>query len=109
MFSGIIRNLGKVKEITKKGNILLEIESTELAKDSKPGDSIAVDGVCLTVVKVSKSVIIFELIPQTWKLTRFQYVKKGSILNLEKSLKMRFSSHHLWTSSDSWLCAAAFP
>lgn len=88
MFSGIIRNLGKVKEITKKNNIFLAIESGELAQDSKPGDSIAVDGVCLTVITVKKSVLVFELIPQTWKLTGFQFVKEGSVLNLEKSLKM---------------------
>ena len=67
---------------------MLEIDSADLSRSAKPGDSIAVDGVCLTVVKVKKPFIQFELIPQTLKLTRFQEVKVGDKLNLEKSLKM---------------------
>ncbi|MBI3626567.1 riboflavin synthase [Candidatus Uhrbacteria bacterium] len=89
MFSGIIRNLGQVSGIKKNKNIVLEILTPELARISKLGDSVAVYGVCLTVVKRDAKKICFELIPQTWKVTRLSQLKVKDKVNLEKSLKLK--------------------
>lgn len=89
MFSGIIRNVGSIKSIHTDGNIILELTVGPLASQCNPGDSICVDGVCLTVIKTGKDTLVFELIPQTWKLTRFSRLKAGDRVNLEKSLTLK--------------------
>jgi len=96
MFSGIIEQLGRVKNISKRGlNTLLEIDAGQVASDTKIGDSISVNGVCLTVVKKAGEVLSFEVMPQTLKLTNLGSLKIQDKVNLERSLKVgdRISGH----------------
>jgi len=96
MFSGIIEELGKIKRISRKGNItLIEINAKNTLDGVKIGDSIAVNGVCLTVVGVKKDSFSFEAMPETLKATNLKDLKTADKVNLERSLKVgdRVSGH----------------
>lgn len=87
MFTGIIQNIGKINGVEKKGKsakIIIEHES--LLADIKVGDSVAVDGVCLTVVEFSQSMIKTDVSEETLRLTTLGTMKTGDKVNLEKSL-----------------------
>ncbi len=96
MFSGIIEELGEVKNISKKARVFfLEIKADKVLPDTKLGDSIAVNGACLTVVKIEKDVLSFEVIPETMQLTNLNNLRIGQRINLERSLMVgdRISGH----------------
>lgn len=97
MFSGIIEELGQVKRISKKGSLtLVVIKADKTSRETtKPGDSIAVNGVCLTVVKTENLELSFEVMPQTLKISNIKELKIGDKVNLERSLKIgdRLSGH----------------
>jgi riboflavin synthase len=96
MFSGIVEELGEVKKISKRsGNTLLEIKTETVLGDVKVGDSICVNGTCLTVVKKETGLLAFEAIPETLKNTNLGALKTADKVNLERSLKVgdRISGH----------------
>jgi len=96
MFSGIVEELGEVKNISRKGrNTILEIKANRAAQDTEIGDSISVNGACLTLVKRENGVLAFEAIPETLKGTNLGNLRIGERLNLERSLKVgdRISGH----------------
>ena len=96
MFTGIIEELGRVKRITPRaGVILLEISAKEALLDTKIGDSIAVNGACLTVISIGNNSVSFEVIDTTGKNTNLGLLKIGQAVNLERSLKVgdRVSGH----------------
>ncbi len=103
MFTGIIEELGIVRKIQRVSrNTLLEIEALEVSQDTSIGDSIAVNGVCLTVVKKAKQFLSFEVMPQTFKATNLNSLKLADKVNLERSLKMgaRISGHFVYGHVD---------
>lgn len=88
MFTGIIQQKGTVTKVGKNGPItVITIEAPEIAKDKKLGDSIAVDGACLTVVAKSKDRFTVEVIPETIEKTIIGDYNQGSEVNLENPLK----------------------
>ncbi|OGX11272.1 MAG: riboflavin synthase subunit alpha, partial [Omnitrophica WOR_2 bacterium GWB2_45_9] len=96
MFTGIIEELGAVKEISRKGGVIfLSIQTDKCAQDAKTGDSIAVNGVCLTVVRRAKDILGFELLEETFRLTNLGKLKSNEKVNLERSLRIgdRLSGH----------------
>ena len=96
MFTGIIEELGRVKKITRRAGIIhLEISAKKTLLDTKIGDSISVNGVCLTVVSISSDCVSFEVIDITGKNTNLGLLKIGQAVNLERSLKIgdRVSGH----------------
>lgn len=96
MFSGIIEELGVVKKIWSHNNLtVLEIKTQQVWADTKKGDSIAVNGVCLTVVKKEKDILSFEVMPQTSKISNLGLLSVSDKVNLERSLMMgeRISGH----------------
>ncbi len=96
MFTGIIEELGRVKKISRRaGATLLEINAQEALIDTKIGDSIAVNGVCLTVVSIGNNFVSFEVIDTTLKGTNLGLLRIGQEVNLERSLKVgdRISGH----------------
>jgi len=96
MFTGIVEELGKVKKITSKtGVTLLEISAKDVLADTKIGDSIAINGVCLTIVAIGKNCLSFEVMNTTLKNTNLGLLKIGQEVNLERSLKVgdRISGH----------------
>ncbi len=88
MFNGIIYNQGEVHKInvTKKGTSIF-VHSKNLISKKKIGMSIAVDGVCLTLVSYKKNILEFYLLRETINRSKFKYTKKGDIVNLELPLK----------------------
>lgn len=96
MFSGIVEELGEVKKISKGGrNTLLEIKTQKVQSDTRIGDSICVNGACLTVIKNEAGVLTFEIIPETLKVSNLGILKISDKVNLERSLKIgdRLSGH----------------
>ena len=96
MFSGIVEELGEVKNISRKGNLtLLEIKADKVLEDTKIGDSIAVNGTCLTIVKKEKDILGFEVMPETLSVTNLGALKIKEKVNLERALKVgdRVSGH----------------
>ena len=88
MFTGIIKNTGKVLKIFKKNKgFELEIYSNLTYSKKDIGTSIAVNGVCLTLVKCVKKSLFFFISYQTFEITNFKFIKKNSIVNFERSLK----------------------
>jgi riboflavin synthase len=96
VFTGIVEELGSVKSFTKQGKVYrLAIEAHVVFEGTKIGDSIAVNGVCLTVVTLDKPVIIFEVMPETAQITTLGRIRVSDKVNLERSLKAgdRVSGH----------------
>lgn len=89
MFTGLIEELGKVKKIKKIGSgWQLTIEASLVLDDLKVGDSISVDGACLTVREVSPNSFWVDLSPETLEYTYFKSLKIGRLVNLERALKV---------------------
>lgn len=97
MFTGIIEAVGSIVKITPKGkDIALTVESGKLALlDVKLGDSIATNGVCLTVVALTGRGYVADLSLETLNCTAFSTYKVGQKLNLEKAMlpTTRFGGH----------------
>jgi len=96
MFSGIIEELGRIKKISRQGGItLFEIQANKALEETKIGDSIAVNGVCLTVVKKDVDTLGFEVMSETLKITNLGSLKISEKVNLERSLRIgdRLSGH----------------
>ncbi len=91
MFTGIVEGIGTIEEISTKTKNRSAIQMTvNLGKNSKGlkiGQSVALNGVCLTAIKVDKSNCIFEMIEETTKKTDLGNLKVGGIVNIERSLK----------------------
>jgi len=89
MFTGLIQDIGEIQSIQPKGGGVSLTISTQLDPRSvKIGDSISVNGVCLTVVKLSGPTFTAEVSPETLKRTTLAGAKNGQPVNLETALKM---------------------
>ena len=87
MFTGIIKETGTIKKITDKvRDIEFEVNSAVLIKDIKTGDSIAINGVCLTVKHFSGDSFTFDVSSNTLAHTNLGELKAGDMVNLEDSL-----------------------
>jgi riboflavin synthase len=95
MFTGIILKTGKLVSLNKKDPIILTIETGPL-EHVKIGDSVAVNGACLTVVAFDGNKCQFHLSDETLKLSNFNDLTRGSYVNLELPLTMQdFLGGHL--------------
>lgn len=92
MFTGIIEGTGKVLKIQKstdrRSAVKMTVDLGKNARGLKIGQSVALNGVCLTVTGISKSKCDFEMIDETTKKTDLGNLKKGSTVNIERSLKV---------------------
>jgi len=87
MFTGIIRDMGTITAVTTTGHDrLLEIASSHAA-EFKPGDSVAVNGACLTVLKTTKTTWTIRLMQETLDRTNLGELVVGSRVNLERPLR----------------------
>lgn len=96
MFTGIIEELGIVKGLSRKGALtVLTVKADRVKEGIKIGDSIAVNGACLTVTRLDKELLSFQLLEETSRLTNLGKLKIGEKVNLERSLKIgdRLSGH----------------
>ncbi len=96
MFTGIVEEVGTIKEI-KKGSksAILTIKGDVVTKDSKLGDSIAVNGVCLTVTSLSGNIFTADVMAETMRRTSLGELSAGSKVNLERAMAAngRFGGH----------------
>ncbi len=87
MFNGIIFYTGEIKFIKKeKKSLLIGVKSKLKVSKKDIGSSICCDGVCLTLSKIKSGLIFFYISSETLKRSNFKKLRKGKILNLEKSL-----------------------
>ena len=88
MFTGIVEATGKVVRFEERQSAwLLELEVPQFIADSlADGDSLACNGCCLTLISKNGNVLGFELLEETIRLTSFEGLQKGSLVNLERSL-----------------------
>ena len=88
MFSGIVQGTGRVQKITaKKSYISIEISAPKnFNKKLKKGASISVNGVCLTSLDSGQKKLKFDVINETLSKTNISKLKKGSLVNLERSI-----------------------
>ena len=88
MFTGIIQHLGTVKTVTAKANLMaLAVNAGPLAKNVRLGDSVAINGVCLTAARKKGAVLLFEAMRETIAKTGLKALKAGSKVNLELALR----------------------
>ena len=92
MFTGIVEETGTVERIKPTAkSIELTIRAVLTARGLKVGDSLAINGCCLTVVKIGsprKSKLLqFDLLKETWERTNLQFASTGSLVNLERPLR----------------------
>ena len=88
MFTGLIREVGLVAAVEGGADgVRLTIEAPATARDAQPGDSVALSGVCLTVVERLDGRLAFEAVPETLARTSLQTLEPGSRVNVEPALR----------------------
>lgn len=86
MFTGIIEEIANVSKIQRTGNSLrLRINSKLVVKNLKNGDSVSVNGVCLTVVNFSQDFFEVDAVEETFNRTNLGFLKNGDYVNLERA------------------------
>ena len=88
MFTGIVKNTGKISKIYKNSNnCIVQILSKIKFLKSEIGSSISCSGTCLTLEKYKKNLSKFYISKETLNRTNFKFLNKGDLVNLEKPLK----------------------
>jgi len=89
MFSGIVEEKGVVESVVKKQNLFtMTVKARKVLRGTKIGDSIAVNGVCLTVTKKQAGRVTFDLMKETLESTTLKHARTGKAVNLERALKV---------------------
>ena len=107
MFTGIIEFVASIKE---KKAFQITVERPPSFKDIRIGSSISVSGVCLTIVKLTKTAMTFDLTPETLKCTTLGSLKKSDWVNLERAMKKgdRFDGHMVQGHSEGTAIVSHF-
>jgi len=96
MFTGIVEEVGKVLKVQKTGNTsFVEIQAKKVLSDAHIGDSIAVNGVCLTVTDMTANSFRADVMNETLSRSSLGTLKSGSVVNLERAMAAdgRFGGH----------------
>lgn len=104
MFTGIIEEIGTMRRIAKQGQaMVLTIGAKRILEDVKLGDSISVNGVCLTVVAYDESSFTVDVMPETFRRTNLERLQTGARVNLERAMAAngRFGGHIVQGHVDS--------
>lgn len=125
MFTGIIEELGTIKNLTSvTDGARIEVTAPTILSDAKIGDSIAVNGVCLTVVTMTKNSFTADVSGETLRRTSLKQINAGSRVNLERPMtpNARFGGHLVQghvdgmgeflqakTEGESWNVRIGFP
>ena len=87
MFTGIIEEIGKIKSVKRSSkSVVLEVEARKVLADTRIGDSIATNGVCLTVVGKGNDGFSADVMPETMNRSNLGLLKPGDPVNLERAL-----------------------
>lgn len=88
MFTGIIECAGTVAAVEDRGGLVhLEVEAAPIAAGVGIGDSVAVNGVCLTAVEVAGNRVAFDVVPETLARSSLGGLQPGALVNLERPLR----------------------
>lgn len=96
MFTGIIEETGRIKTVSRGVNSAeLVVECRTVMEGTRVGDSISVNGVCLTVTAMGHDHFEADVMPETIRSTNLRYLKPGDIVNLERAMPAsgRFGGH----------------
>ena len=96
MFTGIIEEVGKISIIDKSNDMFhIAVETDRILKDSMVGDSICINGICLTLTSIEEKLFRADVVQETIKRTNLQYIKVGDKVNLERAMRVdsRFDGH----------------
>lgn len=88
MFTGLVEALGSVCAIERRGEQARLSLAAPFAAELAPGDSVAVNGCCLTVTAADAGVVAFDLLAQTLAVTSLGHLEPGSDVNLERALRV---------------------
>ena len=89
MFTGLVQELGTVLDIARnESSAVITIKAAQLAAHIKPGDSVSVDGVCLTAVDVKSDSFTADVMVQTLAVTSLGQIIAGSAVNLELAARL---------------------
>lgn len=98
MFTGLVESLGRVHEVVAQGpGRLYRIDANDISEGVAIGDSIAINGCCLTVVAINDSVLDFEAGEETLSRTKLGQINAGDSVNLERALRAgdRLGGHYV--------------
>ena len=124
MFTGIVETLGEVAEVKPTPAGFRLRVTTPLSLEVEPGDSVAVNGVCLTVVSADASGVHMDVSPETLRVSALGALKRGTAVNLERPLRAdgRIDGHfvqghvdatgsieEMRQDGDSWWVTVKFP
>ncbi len=136
MFTGIVKGVGMVTSVSKsKGGaeIIIRIRLGKFGRGLKKGDSVCINGACLTATKLSKGEAEFEMVSETIRRTNLGQTKPGEMVNIERSLRVgdRLEGHFvlghvdgtgviediqkmssettIWIKLDKWLTKSLVP
>lgn len=104
MFTGLIEEIGKVKGIRQHGEVMLmTISASNILQDAAIGDSISVNGVCLTVTAYSQREFTADVMPETFRKSSLSTLRNGQTVNLERAMLAggRFGGHIVQGHVDS--------
>ena len=95
MFTGLVEETGRVVSVEENGMARIGVFAGRLAEGVRVGDSISVNGVCLTLNEIAADALVFYAMPETLKRTALGSLKEGSIVNLERAMtpQTRFGGH----------------
>ena len=95
MFTGLIEETGRVLSVEHSGMARIGVSAGRLAEGTKVGDSVSVNGACLTVNEADAETLVFYAMPETLRRTALGALKEGSIVNLERAMtpETRFGGH----------------
>jgi riboflavin synthase len=91
MFTGIVEGTGKVRSVSKSrrgADTAIRVKLGRLARGLKRGDSVCINGACLTVTRLNKDEAEFELVAETIKRTNLGRVRPGESVNIERSMRI---------------------
>ena len=95
MFTGLVEGTGRVGFMEEGGMARLAVDAGQFTLGTEVGDSVSVNGVCLTVNEVDGDVLVFYAMPETLRRTALGGLGEGDLVNLERAMtpRMRFGGH----------------
>jgi riboflavin synthase len=90
MFTGIVEDLGEVQAVEEQGDsVRIHIRSATVTKDAHPGDSICVNGVCLTVTALLPTGFVADVMGETLARSSLKHIAPHALVNLERSVRLQ--------------------
>jgi riboflavin synthase len=87
VFTGIVREVGRVEAVEGEETVHLRVRAPETAAEARRGDSISLSGVCLTATDVADGVLAFDAVPETLSRSTLGRLETGAVVNLEPALR----------------------